>query len=193
MPARIVDGHRFVVQEHHARALHWDFRLERDGVLVSWAVPKGIPQDTKRNHLAVQTEDHPLEYLDFDGDDRGGRVRRRARVSIWDRGTYELEDWTDHEVKVVLHGERTQGRFVLIHTGGKNWIMHRMDARQRIPIGSRRVACATDARHAGRAPRRRREDRQWAYEVKWDGVRAICVRRRRRGSRCGPATTATSP
>src|SRR6476659_11346821 len=80
----------FVIQEHHARALHWDFRLERGGVLVSWALPKGIPQDTKRNHLAVQTEDHPLEYLDFRGTIAAGESGG-GTVSIWDRGPYELE------------------------------------------------------------------------------------------------------
>ncbi len=170
-PADAANGHRFVVQEHHARALHWDFRLERDGVLVSWAVPKGIPQDTKRNHLAVQTEDHPLEYLDFHGSIAAGEYGG-GTVSIWDHGTYQLEEWSDREVKVVLNGERTQGRFALIHTGGKNWIMHRMDA----------------AAHPGWQPPRRvapmlatlgslppaSQDGQWAFEVKWDGVRAIC-------------------
>jgi bifunctional non-homologous end joining protein LigD len=170
--AGIVDGHRFVVQEHHARALHWDFRLERDGVLVSWAVPKGIPQDTKRNHLAVQTEDHPLEYLDFEGTIAAGEYGG-GRVSIWDRGSYELEAWTEHEVKVVLRGGRTQGRFVLIHTDGKNWIMHRMDAAAHPDWQPpRRVApmLATP----GELPQAS-QDRQWTYEVKWDGVRAICV------------------
>jgi len=107
-PSEADDGHRFVVQEHHARALHWDFRLERDGVLVSWAVPKGVPQDTKRNHLAVQTEDHPLEYLDFEGTIAAGEYGGGS-VSIWDRGTYQLEEWSDREVKVVQTGNRRVG------------------------------------------------------------------------------------
>ena len=119
-------GDGFVVQEHHASALHWDFRLERDGVLVSWAVPKGLPPDPKVNHLAVQTEDHPLEYASFEGTIPAGEYGGGV-VTIWDHGHYDLEKWTEREVKVVLHGERVNGRFVLFKTG-KNWMIHRMDA-----------------------------------------------------------------
>jgi bifunctional non-homologous end joining protein LigD len=115
----------FVIQEHHARHLHWDFRLERDGVLVSWALPKGLPRDPKKKHLAVRTEDHPLEYAAFEGEIPEGEYGA-GRVRIWDRGTYECEKWTDHLVKVVLHGRRVQGRFALIHTGGDKWLIHRM-------------------------------------------------------------------
>ena len=165
------DGRRFVVQEHHARALHWDFRLERDGVLVSWAVPKGIPQDTKRNHLAVQTEDHPLEYADFEGTIAAGEYGG-GRVSIWDRGSYELETWSDREVKVVLHGDRTQGRFVLIHTDGKNWIMHRMGAAAHPDWQPPQRVSPMLATPGALPPAA--QDRQWAFEMKWDGVRAIC-------------------
>ena len=93
----------FVIQEHHARALHWDFRLERDGVLVSWAVPKGVPIDPKTNHLAVHTEDHPIEYATFEGEIPKGEYGG-GKVTIWDRGTYECEKWSDREVMVVLHG-----------------------------------------------------------------------------------------
>src|SRR2546430_4917499 len=95
---------RFVIQQHHARRLHWDLRLERDGVLVSWAVPRGIPRDPGRNHLAVHTEDHPLEYLDFHGEIPAGEYGG-GRMTVYDRGTYQTEKWRDDEVIVVLHGE----------------------------------------------------------------------------------------
>src|SRR5207253_4927283 len=117
---------RFVVQEHHARRLHWDFRLERDGVLVSWAVPKGIPEDPRENHLAVHVEDHPLEYIDFAGEIPRGNYGA-GRVEIWDHGTYECEKWRDDEVIVTFDGERLQGKYALFQTKGMNWMIHRMD------------------------------------------------------------------
>ena len=163
----------FVVQEHHATALHWDFRLERDGVLVSWAVPKGLPTDPKRNHLAVQTEDHPLDYGSFEGEIGKGEYGG-GKVTIWDRGTYELEKWSDREVKFVLKGERTQGQFVLIHTGGKNWIMHRMGSAPKQDWDQHPKTVAPMLATLGTLPPRK-DDNQWAYEMKWDGVRAICT------------------
>ena len=108
---------RFVVQEHHARRLHWDLRLEHDGTLASWAVPRGIPADPARNHLAVRTEDHPLEYLEFHGDIPAGNYGAGS-MTIWDRGRFEVHKWRDVEVMVTLHGERVQGKYVLFHTRG---------------------------------------------------------------------------
>lgn len=119
----------FVIQEHHARRLHWDFRLERDGVLVSWALPKGLPTDPKKNHLAIQTEDHPLEYADFEGEIPPGEYGAGV-VKIWDRGTYTCEKWDDREIKIVLHGDRARGRYVLIHFRDNNWLIHRVDPRK---------------------------------------------------------------
>jgi bifunctional non-homologous end joining protein LigD len=120
------EGNRFVVQEHHATSLHWDLRLERDGVLVSWAVPKGIPPDPRVNHLAVHTEDHPMEYLAFHGEIPAGNYGA-GTMTVWDTGTYETEKWGDREVMVVFHGSRVQGRHVLFKTRGKQWMIHRMD------------------------------------------------------------------
>src|SRR6266568_3366122 len=130
---------RFVVQEHHARRLHWDLRLEKDGVGVSWAVPKGIPPDPKKNHLAVHVEDHPLEYFKFAGEIPKGEYGG-GTVTIWDAGTYETVKWTDREVMVEFHGERLKGRYVLFQTRGNDWMIHRMDPPQdpdRRPIPQR--------------------------------------------------------
>ena len=159
----------FVIQEHHARALHWDFRLEHDGVLASWALPKGLPINPKTNHLAVKTEDHPLEYLDFDGEIPKGEYGG-GQVTIWDTGTYDLEKWSDREVMVVLHGNRANGRYVLFPTGGKNWMIHRMDP---APEGFEPMPDSIAPMLAVASPTLPRDDEGWAYEFKWDGVRAI--------------------
>lgn len=124
---------RFVIQEHHATRLHWDFRLERDGVLVSWAVPRGVPHSYKRNNLAVQTEDHPMEYATFEGTIPAGEYGG-GTVTIWDDGRYDLEKWRDDEVIATLEG-RPGGplgrvRLALIRTEGEgeksSWLLHRM-------------------------------------------------------------------
>src|SRR6201986_3129829 len=115
---------RFVVQEHHARGLHWDFRLEHDGVLASWAVPKGVPDDPARDHFARRTEDHPLAYAGFSGVIPRGEYGA-GTVSIWDSGRYELVKWTPREVKVVLHGRRLSGGYALYRTREYDWMIHR--------------------------------------------------------------------
>ena len=120
---------RFVVQEHHARRLHWDLRLEHEGTLASWAVPRGIPPSPDRNHLAVRTEDHPLEYLEFHGEIPAGQYGA-GTMTIWDRGTYEVHKFRADEVMVTLHGERVRGRYVLFRTKGDDWMIHRMDPPQ---------------------------------------------------------------
>ena len=160
---------RFVVQEHSARAMHWDLRLEHEGTLVSWAIPKGIPADPKRNNLAVQTEDHPLEYLDFHGEIPAGHYGA-GTMKIFDRGTFEVHKWRDKEVMVTFHGERVRGKYVLFRTDGKNWMIHRMDPPQdpgREPLPQQVKPMLA---RLGDLPA---NDERWAYEIKWDGVRAI--------------------
>jgi bifunctional non-homologous end joining protein LigD len=159
------------VHEHHARRLHWDLRLERDGVLASWAIPNGIPEDPRHNRKAVHVEDHPLDYIDFHGTIPEGSYGA-GEVTIWDRGTYELEKWEPRKVVVAFDGERLQGRYALFHAGRaeKDWMIHRMD-----PPAD---ASATDipdvvepmlARLSAMPP----DESRWAFEVKWDGIRAI--------------------
>ena len=168
---------RFVVQEHHATRLHWDLRLEHDGVAASWAVPNGIPEDPKENRLAVRTEDHPLEYLEFEGDIPRGEYGA-GKMRIWDRGTYDTHKFDDDKVEVTFHGERLRGRYGLFplkkrkgEPAGKDWMIHRMDPAEdptREPMPPRISPML--ARTAGRLPD---DDELWAYEIKWDGVRAI--------------------
>jgi DNA ligase D-like protein (predicted ligase)/DNA ligase D-like protein (predicted 3'-phosphoesterase) len=115
----------FVVQEHNARRLHWDFRLEKDGVLKSWAVPKGIPEDTKQRHMAVETEDHPLEYAGFEGKIPGGHYGA-GTVKIWDKGFFEAKLWESDKIEVTLDGNVLKGRYVLVRLkkgADKDWLL----------------------------------------------------------------------
>lgn len=165
----------FVIQEHHARRLHYDFRLERNGVLVSWAVPKNLPETTSVNHLAVHTEDHPLEYATFEGSIPEGEYGG-GDVIVWDSGTYEAEKFNDNapdgpekggEVIVTLHGAKVSGRYALIQTGGKNWLAHRMKEQPQPTPEDVKPMLATH----GSVSRLSRV--VWAFEGKWDGYRLL--------------------
>ena len=119
----------FVVQRHDARRLHYDFRLERDGALASWAVPKGVPLEAGQQHLAVHVEDHPLEYATFSGEIPKGEYGA-GTVEIWDKGTYELvEEKKDGGLTVRLDGDRLKGTYALVPAklsgDPKNWLILR--------------------------------------------------------------------
>jgi len=120
------DGHPlFVIQEHEASHHHFDLRLEREGVLRSWAVPKGVPEKSGEKRLAVATEDHPLEYADFEGTIPEGEYGA-GTVSIWDKGLYEPLVWEDDKIEVMMKGERITGRYVLVRfksAGEKGWLI----------------------------------------------------------------------
>ncbi|MCQ1535573.1 3'-phosphoesterase [Methanosarcina sp. KYL-1] len=115
----------FVIQKHDASTLHYDFRLEVDGVLKSWAVPKEPPKKAGIKRLAILTEDHPLEYADFEGEIPEGEYGA-GKVEIWDRGTFELRKYEEKEIIVTLEGKELQGDYVLIRTKygneGKGWL-----------------------------------------------------------------------
>jgi bifunctional non-homologous end joining protein LigD len=161
---------RFVVQEHSARRLHWDLRLEHEGVAASWAIPNGIPETPDENRKAVQTEDHPLEYLSWEGEIPKGEYGAGTMV-VWDSGTYELEKWEKGKVVADFHGEKLRGRYALFRAGRseKDWMIHRIDppVRERDPFPENLVPMLA------RLSTLPRDDGKWAVEVKWDGVRAL--------------------
>jgi bifunctional non-homologous end joining protein LigD len=160
---------RFVVQEHHARRLHWDLRLEHEGTLWSWALPRGIPAHPDENRLAVHTEDHPLEYLEFEGEIPKGEYGA-GTMKVFDRGTFEAEKFRHNEVIATFSGERLRGRYALFQTREQDWMIHRMDPpldpgyepmpQQLTPMLAR----------SGGLPR---DEQAWAFEVKWDGIRTL--------------------
>jgi len=160
---------RFVVQRHDARRLHYDFRLEQEGVLASWAVPKGIPLHRGERRLAVHVEDHPLEYGDFEGTIPAGEYGA-GTVEIWDRGTYELlEAKRDGGLTVRLSGERLDGVWSLVPASldgdPKNWLLLRKDGASGVASGySPMLATSSEALPRGEG---------WVYEPKWDGFRAL--------------------
>ena len=178
----------FVVQKHAARSLHYDFRLERDGALASWAVPKGVPLDEGAKALAVHVEDHPLGYATFEGEIPKGSYGA-GTVEIWDRGTYELlEDKPDGGLKVRLAGKRLQGVWTLVpaHLDGKerNWLLiHTRD--ESVPTAAGAGYKPMLATLADELPRAGK----WLFELKFDGYRALayvrggeCVLRSRSGN-----------
>jgi bifunctional non-homologous end joining protein LigD len=167
---RVEGEGRFVVQEHRARRLHWDLRMEHDGVLVSWALPRGIPAHPDENRLAVHTEDHPLEYLDFEGDIPKGEYGAGS-MAVWDSGTFVAEKFRDDEVIATFQGERLQGRYALFSTRGKDWLIHRMDPPEQPGYEPMPDRIAPMMARSGVLPP---DERKWGFEVKWDGIRTIC-------------------
>lgn len=115
---------RFVVHRHDASRLHWDLRLEREGVLKSWAVPKEPPVDPGVKRLAVEVEDHDLVHIDFEGEIPEGEYGA-GTVSIWDDGTYDLLSEHGRRLKLALRGRRLRGEYVLVPLEGKNWLFFR--------------------------------------------------------------------
>jgi DNA ligase D-like protein (predicted 3'-phosphoesterase) len=117
--------HRFVVHEHHASHLHYDFRLELDGVLKSWAVPKGPPKVEGVKRLAVQVEDHTVDYIDFRGTIPEGQYGA-GTVKIWDKGKFILKERAPRILKFELFGKRLKGDYALVKFKDKNWLLYKM-------------------------------------------------------------------
>ena len=118
----------FVIQEHHATHLHWDLRLEMEGVLKSWAIPKIPPQEKNEKRLAIQVEDHPIEYAKFHGIIPKGNYGA-GEVKIWDKGNYELLEKTQTKIIIDIHGKKLKGKYCLIKTNysnKKSWLFFKI-------------------------------------------------------------------
>jgi bifunctional non-homologous end joining protein LigD len=160
-------GNSFVIQKHHATRLHYDFRLERDGVLVSWAVPKGLPVTPGEKRLAVQTEDHPLEYGSFEGRIPKGHYGA-GEVKIFDRGTYEAREWTDDKIRIHLRGERHRGEYHMVKTR-QGWLIFLSKESQEVQPEPPPLLVPMLA-EAGHKPF---VSADWRFEPKMDGVRTL--------------------
>mgnify|MGYP001125012994 FL=1 len=123
-------GARFVVQKHKATHLHYDFRLELDGVLKSWAVPKGPPTEPNIRRLAVAVEDHPVDYISFEGTIPEGEYGA-GTVEIWDKGTFELKERTDKTISMVLQGKKLQGDYRLVNFKENNWLIFKVKPKKK--------------------------------------------------------------
>jgi bifunctional non-homologous end joining protein LigD len=159
-------SNRFVIQKHAATRLHYDLRLERDGVLLSWAVPKGLPTMPGERRLAVRTEDHPLEYLDFEAVIPKGQYGA-GEMRIFDRGTYEVPEWEEKKATIQLHGERVRGEYHLVNTRGKDWIVFL--SKRSAPIAPPPQIEPMLAEGGGQPF----SDPGWIFEPKLDGIRTL--------------------
>lgn len=116
---------RFVIHYHRSKSPHYDLRLERGGVLKCWAVPKGIPENPNLRHLAIDSGDHDISVLDFSGTIPEGEYGA-GEIEIHDSGTYETESWNEEKIVFILHGEKIEGRYVLVRfkkAGDRNWLL----------------------------------------------------------------------
>src|SRR5947208_900354 len=198
-------GNRFYVQRHSARRLHYDLRLEMDGVLKSWVLPHGPTLDPAIKRLAVHVEDHPLDYGNFEGTIPSGNYGA-GKVTLWDRGTYEwlgsktpAQQWESGDLKISFHGQRLMGEFALVRTkrnNGKDWLLIKKndfavqpgwdpeaDVRSILP-GKPNLQTVEGAVQSAMpktilpmmavAGATLPIGTDWLYEVKWDGVRALC-------------------
>jgi len=112
---------KYCIQKHHATNLHYDLRLELDGVAKSWAIPKGPSTEEGVKRLAVRVEDHSIDYMDFEGEIEEGSYGA-GKVELWDRGFWESESVKDEKIVMIIHGEKLKGRFTLLRFGDKNWL-----------------------------------------------------------------------
>ncbi len=167
--APLLEGRRFTIQQHHARRLHHDVRFEQDGVLVSFAVPKRLPEDPGVRHLAVNTEDHPLDYLTFSGGIPAGEYGG-GEVRLFDLGTYEPLEVADGKLTVRLHGTRYKGaEYHLFRTRDRDWLVilkSKVSLPQPAPPPTYEPMMAVLTSEPF-------DDDEWLFEVKWDGHRCL--------------------